>query len=137
MNSLEEHHAEYVADYWPYSESLEARRNHFRTLIKRSHSVGIFTEEDPDTPVAWCMQYGFGQLAHLYVTEKYRRQGLAQLLVEHMGRRIQEDGLIPEAAVEWRNTKCKELMKKLGFVEYNKHMKFFSISNRIAGNTVF
>ena len=137
MKSLEEHHAEYVADYWPYSESLEARRNNFRSLIKRFHSVGIFTEADPDTPVAWCMQHNFGQLAHLYVTEKYRRQGLAKLLVEHIGKLIQDDGLIPEAAVEWRNTKCKELMKGMGFVEHEKHIKFFSMSNRIAGNTVF
>ena len=137
MKSLEEHHSEYVADYWPYSESLEARRNNFKSLIKRFHSVGIFTEADQDTPVAWCMQHNFGQLAHLYVTEKYRRQGLAQLLVEHIGKRIQDDGLIPEAVVEWRNTKAKELMKKLGFVEYKKHVKFFSMSNRIAGNTVF
>ncbi len=137
MKRLEEHHAEYVADYWPYSESLETRRNNFRSLIKRFHSVGIFTEADPDTPVAWCMQYSFGQLAHLYVIEKYRRQGLAKLLVEHIGKCIQDDGLIPEANVVWGNTKGKELMKKLGFVEYEKHMKFFSMSNRIAGNTVF
>ena len=137
MKSLEEHHSEYVADYWPYSESLEARRNNFRSLIKRFHSVGIFSEANPDTPVAWCMQHNFGQLAHLYVTEKYRRQGLAQLLVEHIGRLIQDDGLIPEAAVEWRNTKAKELMKKLGFVEHKKQMKFISMSNKIAGNTVF
>ena len=137
MKSLEEHHAEYVADYWPYSESLEARRNNFRSLIKKFHRVGIFTEADPDTPVAWCMQHNFGQLAHLYVTEKYRRQGLAKLLVEHICKCIQDDGLIPEAAVEWRNTKCKELMKNMGFVEYEKHMKFFSMSNSIAGDTVF
>ena len=74
------------------------------------------------------MQYPIGHLAHLYVTEKYRRQGLAQLLVEHMGRRIQDDGLIPEAAVEWQNTQCKGLMKKMGFVEYEEHINFFSIS---------
>ena len=137
MKSLEEHHSEYVADYWPYSESLETRRNNFRSLIRRFHSVGVFTEADQDTPVAWCMQYPFGQLAHLYVTEKYRRQGLAQFLVQHMIKHIQDDGLIPEAAVEWRNTQSKELMKKLGFVEYEKNIKLFSMSNRIAGKTVF
>ena len=116
-----------MAHYWPCSKNLEARRNHFKSLIKRFHSVGIFTEADPDTPVAWCMQYPIGHLAHLYVTENYRRQGLASLLVEHMGKHIQDDGLIPEAAVEWQNTQCKELMKKMGFVEYEKHINFFSI----------
>ena len=39
--------------------------------------------------------------------------------------------------MEWRNTKSKEFMKKLGFVEYEKRIKLFSISNSIAGNTVF
>ena len=126
-----------MAYYWPYSENLEARRNNFKSLIKRFNSVGVFTVADQDTPVAWCMQYPLGQLSHLYVTEKYRRQGFASLLIEHMCRRIQDDGLIPEAAVEWRNTQCKELMEKMGFVEYEKHIKFISISNRIAGNTVF
>ena len=146
MKILEEDHSEIVAHYWPYSKNLEARRNHFKSLIKRFHSVGIFTEADPDTPVAWCMQYPIGHLAHLYVTEKYRRQGLASLLVEHMGKRIQDDGLIPEAAVEWQNTQCKELMRKMGFVEHEKHINFFSIStngissssssNITAGNTL-
>ena len=50
---------------------------------------------------------------------------------------MQDDGLIPEAAVEWCNTKAKELMKKTGFVEWDKQIKLFSVSNRIAGNTVF
>ena len=126
-----------MAYYWPYSENLEARRNNFKSLIKRFHSVGVFTVADQDTPVAWCMQYPFGQLSHLYVTEKYRRQGFASLLIEHICKRIQDDGLIPEAAVEWRNTQCKELMEKNGFVQYEKHIKFISISNSIAGNTVF
>ena len=63
-----------------------------------------------------------------------------------MGKRIQDDGLIPEAAVEWQNTQCKELMRKMGFVEHEKHINFFSIStngissssssNITAGNTL-
>ena len=57
--------------------------------------------------------------------------------MQHIGKLIQDDGLIPEAAVEWRNTKCKELMKKMGFVEHEKQMIIFSMSNSIAGNTVF
>ena len=137
LRSLKEHHSDHIAHYWPYSKNLEARKNHFKSLIKRFHSVGVFEAADQDTPVAWCLQHPYGQLGHLYVKEKYRRLGLASLLVGHMCKRIEDDGLIPEAVVEWRNTQCKELMKKMGFVENDKYLTLLSISNSIPGNTVF
>ena len=134
---MEEHHVDVVADYWTHSDNLEAKKNHFKSLIKRFHSVGVFRIEDDDTPIAWSLQHPFGQPAHLYVTEKYRRQGFASLVLEHMCKLTQEDGLMPETCVEWCNKTSKEFMKKAGFVEHNKHQQLFSISDNSSANSVF
>ena len=114
-----------MSPYWPYTDDFQARQDFFKSLIERFHSVGLFTEEDEDTPVAWCMQHPFGQPAHLYVTQEYRRRGFASLLMGHMCKCIQAEGLMPEAAVEWNNNHGRKLMKKLGFVEHEMY-KFLS-----------
>ena len=68
--------------------------------------MGVFSQEDPeDKPIAWCLQYAIGQPGHLYVTEPYRRRGFATLLMRHICRRIQEDGLTPKVAVIDSNVK--------------------------------
>ena len=92
--------------------------------------------KDQDTPIAWCMQHPFGQPAHLYIKEEYRRKGFASLVMQHMCKCIQDDGLVPHTGVEWRNTPAKELMKKLGFEEYQK-WKVLSISNNSSATSVF
>ena len=92
--------------------------------------------EDRDTPIAWCMQHPFGQPTHLYVMKEYRRKGFASLVMQHMCKCIQDDGLVPEAGVEWCNTPAKELMIKLGFEEHQKY-KVLSMSNNSSATSVF
>lgn len=129
LRKLEEHHAEVISPFWTHSDSVEAKENYFKSLIKKFHSVGVFSvTQDQDTPIAWCLQHPFGQPGHLYVIEKYRKQGFASLVLEHLCKCIQEDGLVPEICCSWSNIAAKGLMKKLGFVEYEKH-KILTISN--------
>ena len=136
IRELEELHTDTVSQSWTHSENREAKRNHFKSLIKRFHSVGVFSVEDRDTPIAWCMQHPFGQPAHLHVTKNYRRKGFASLVLQHICKRIQDDGLVPEICTEWCNTPAKELMKKVGFEEYQQH-KLLSISNNRSAASVF
>ena len=116
--------------------NVELRREYVKSSIARFYSLGVFIENEADTPIAWCLQHPFGQLGHLYVTEGHRRHGLASLLAEHMCQHIQDDGTVPQAAVEWRNTPCMKLMSKLGFVEWNMHT-FFSICGDSSTDSVF
>ena len=94
LKILNEEHSEVVAPSWPAIDDLQAKQALFKVLIKCFHSVGLFSKEDPNTPIGWCMQYPTGQPAHLYVTEPYRRRGFATLIMKHMCKCIQEDGLI-------------------------------------------
>lgn len=95
LRKLKEDHAKVVAPYWAVFDDLEAKEAFFKILIRCYHSAGIFSQEDPeDKPIAWCLQYVFGQPGHLYVTEPYRRRGFATLLMRHICRCIKEDGLI-------------------------------------------
>lgn len=126
LRKLKEQHAEVVAPSWPGLDDLQAKQNFFKSLIKAFHSIGLFSQEDPDEPIAWCLQHPNGHPGHLYVTEKYRRRGFASLLMKHMCKYIQEDGLVPEACVEESNDCAQKLMKRIGFVE---HCKFKILIN--------
>ena len=119
LRKLEEKHCELIAPYWIGIDDLQTKQTFFEVLIKNFHSVGLFTEEDPNTPIAWCVQYPNGRPGHLYVTEPYRRMGFATLIMKHMCRCILEDGLIPGVAVQ--NQIAKDLMEKMGFVEMDKY----------------
>ena len=116
LRKLSKDHADIVAPYWQAEVDIRAKQSLFRVLIKYFHSVGLFTTDEPNTPVAWCMQYPNGHLSHLYVTEPFRRKGFASLLILHMCKYIQEDGLLPEASV--LDPGVVDLFKKIGFIEH-------------------
>ena len=117
VKRLEEHHAEFIAPFWPYGDDISAKQAFFKNLIKNFHSVGVFTNEEPTIPIAWCVQYQYGQPGNLYVIDKYRRKGFASLLLEHMCNCIREDGLEPQLCVDDVNDCGKKLMDMLGLVQ--------------------
>ena len=122
LRRLEERHAEAIASSWMYSDDKQAKTMMFQNMIRLYHCAGIFSMDAaaPDEPVAWCMQYPYGPLAHLYVTEACRKRGFATLLVEHMMKCIRDNGLVPQAIVDDWNVTGKKLMEKLGLVEHDK-----------------
>lgn len=94
----------------------------FKGLIRNFHSVGIFTIDDTDEPIAWCLQYGNARLGHLFVLEEYRRRGFASLLYQHICKQILADGLLPEVVVDEHNDIGVVLVEKLGFLRAATHM---------------
>ena len=120
---MSEKHAKVVAPYWPIVDDVQAKQSLFEMLIKHYHSVGVFMQDSPEAPIAWCMQYPSGRPAHLHVTEPYRRRGFAMLLITNLCKYIREDGLLPEVAVE--DPAMEDLLKKLGFVKHGQAMTVF------------
>lgn len=120
LKQLEEHHSDIVASAWPHSDNLPAKTSFFKSLIENYHSVGLFSQDKPDEPIGWCVQYPYGHPGHLFVVEEYRRRGFASLLLEHMCRCIRADGLMPQIATEVQNECANKLMKKFNFVEHAK-----------------
>ena len=104
-----------MSSYWDYF--VDEKVLYFRYLIRNFHSVGLFAREDLDKPVAWCLQYPFGQPGHLYVLEKYRRKGFASLMYAHICKSIQDEGFIPAISVDEQNHISESLCKKLGFLQ--------------------
>ena len=115
---MEEHHAKDLAQAWVYFDSVPAKTNYFQNLIKHLSSVGIFSQNNPDTPVAWCTEYVYGPTAHLYVKEEFRRKGFASLMMKRVCELIEAKGLVPVVSVDPHNNGSQELMRKLGFVKY-------------------
>ena len=120
LKRLEEHHAEDLAQTWSYFDNVQAKIVYFKNLIKHLNSVGIFSQKDPNTPIAWCVEYVYGQPAHLYVKEQFRRRGFASLMMKYICECIEAKGLMPVVSVDPDNSGSLELMRKLGFVQYGR-----------------
>ena len=122
LKPLEEHHADFISRYWEWIFNDSDKIIFFKGLIKHFHSVGMFTSDNPDQPIAWCLQYGNARLAHLYVMEEYRRKGFASLLYQHICEKIMADGLFPEVVVDEHNRIGIDLVEKLGFIRSVTHI---------------
>ena len=120
LKQLKEHHSDIVASAWPHSDNLPAKTSYFKSLIENYHSVGLFSQDKPDEPIGWCVQYPYGQPGHLFITEEYRRRGFASLLLEHMCKCIRADGLTPQVNIDDYNEGSMKLMQRFGFVEHAK-----------------
>lgn len=83
----------------------------------------MFTCGDSDQPIAWCLQYSNARLGHVYVLEGYRKRGFASLLYQHMSEMIKADGLLPEVVVDEGNNIGINLVEKLGFIRFTKHIE--------------
>ena len=82
----------------------------------------MFTVDNPEQPIAWCLQYSNARLAHLYVLEEYRRKGFASLLYQHICEEIMADDLLPEVVVDECNHIGINLVEKLGFIKSITHI---------------
>ena len=60
----------------------------------------------------------FGQTAHLYVKEEFRRNGFASLMMKRVCELTEAKGLVPVVSVDPDNNGSQELMRKLGFIKY-------------------
>lgn len=120
MEKLKEDHAELIALAWEY-EAPGGNVPFFKTVIRCFHNVGVFDDSKQATaPIGWCLQYPQGHLAHLFVSEKYRKMGLAKLLVQYMCAKIAEDGEFPMAAVQKYNHNARALFQGLGFIRFGE-----------------
>lgn len=121
LKSLEDYHAEFVSRYWDWIFEDLDKVVFFKGLIKNFHSIGLFTVDKPDQPIAWCLQYSNGRLAHLFVVEEYRRKGFASLIYQRVCKEILDDGLLPEVVVDELNNVGIDLVEKLGFIRSTDH----------------
>ena len=122
LKPLKGDHAEFVSRYWEWIFDHSDKIKFFEGLINSFHSVGMFTIDNPDQPIAWCLQYSNARLAHLYVVEEHRRKGFASLLYQHICGEIIADGLLPEVVVDEHNSIGINLVEKLGFIKSITHI---------------
>ena len=58
--------------------------------IAERPSFGVFTESDPQTPIAWCSMYGESALGMIHVKKGHRGKGLARILIRSVLKIAQE-----------------------------------------------
>lgn len=104
IKKLEKKHAEFVSSYWSYF--VDNKVLYFKHLII---NFRLFCQNNPTSPIAWCLQYPFGQPGHLFVLEKYCQKGFAVLLYLHICKSIQDEGFVPAVSVDVHNHAAESL----------------------------
>ena len=117
IGKLASSHAELIATHWNYFSDWPNQIPYFKDLITNYHNVAIYSLDSPDVPVAWNMQYPYGQHAHLYTVKEHRRKGLATVVKRNLCKSVIADGLLPELQITANNKGNNYLISKLGFVK--------------------
>ena len=124
MASLQPCHTEFVSSKaWPYYYDLPHREDFIRYLLEHYESVGIFTNENPDTPVSITIQYPYGETGFDYTVEEHRRKGLSTIAKSEIVQRVVSAGFV--STVIELDEQAPPPKAELGFVKSGfKTMRF-------------
>ena len=95
LGKLQLKHAKLVADNWSYYDGWPNKVPYVEALISNYENRALFVEDDPDTPVAWSIQYPTGESGFAFVVEKYRKKGLIQNVWANLGNATIANGFVP------------------------------------------
>ena len=94
MTCLQPHHTEFVSSTWPYCNDFPHKNDFIRYLLEHYESVGIFTNENHDTPVSITVEYPFGETGFAFTVEEHRRKGLYTIAKKEIVRRVMSAGFV-------------------------------------------
>ena len=120
-----------VSSHWKYLDDGPKKTSFLKGSLENGHSCAIYTSDNTNTLVAWGMQYGHGEIGHVYTLPAYRRRGLASIVVRELCKAILADGLTPEVMIEEGNSDPLTVYLKLGFVESGHKFNFVSFSGTL------
>lgn len=102
--------AKLVARLWPYSDDV----GYINNRIEKAPSVAVYIK---GKLAAFTLIHGDGSMGILHVMEKYRNQGLAQLVTVRLIEIIRKRGDTPWCAIVVENRASLSLSRKMGFRE--------------------
>ena len=119
LGKLEPQHLDYVVSRWyrNIKEKSKYLLSYFDHMIQHCESAAIFRADDPTKPVAWLMQYPYGQIGHGFTCEEYRKKGLISHPLREISKKIIADGDLPETNTVDANS---TILKRVGFLDMYK-----------------
>ncbi|KXJ80087.1 hypothetical protein RP20_CCG026855 [Aedes albopictus] len=111
LGTLKSHHVQTINETWPF-RSGGSEYALTRCLLWNTN-VGLFN--DQDEPVAWCLINNLGIICVLYTVERYRRRGLAEVVLRSMVNKLAHRGMNAVTSVLLENVPSRALFEKLGF----------------------
>ena len=94
LGPLLKSHVDTVTEQWAADTGFTTVSDDMVHIVQENiaerPSFGVFTESDPQTPIAWCSMYGGSSLAMLHVKDGHRGKGLARILLRSMLKIAQE-----------------------------------------------
>jgi ribosomal protein S18 acetylase RimI-like enzyme len=102
-----------VARLWPHSHEV----SYIQYRIERAPSVAVYIR---DKLAAFTLIHGDGSMGILHVMEKYRNEGLAQLVSVRLIEIMRKRGDEPWCAIVVENRPSLNLSRKMGFREVFK-----------------
>jgi len=102
--------AKKVAKLWPYSHEI----GYIQNRIEKAPSVAVYLK---GKLAAFTLIHGDGSMGILHVMEKYRNEGLAQLITVRLIEQMHKRGDTPWCAIVVENRPSLSLSRKMGFRE--------------------
>jgi ribosomal protein S18 acetylase RimI-like enzyme len=99
-----------VSKLWPYGDDVE----YIKSRMEKAPSVAVYFK---DKLAAFTLIHGDGSMGILHVMEKYRNEGLAQLVSVRLIEIMRKRGDIPWCAIVVENRASLRLSRKMGFRE--------------------
>ena len=97
---LQLHHAQLVSDNWNFANNWPKKVSYLRELIGNFENRAVFADDNPDTPIAWCIEKPSGELGIAFVAEKYRNKGLFKVVRSGIASATLRNGFYPVYVVK-------------------------------------
>ncbi|EAT46594.1 AAEL002242-PA [Aedes aegypti] len=111
LGNLEPRHVKTINETWPFRSG--GSEYALTRCIAWNTNVGLFNEKDE--LIAWCLLNNLGIICVLYTVEKYRRRGLAEVVLRSMVSQLAQRGMNSVTSVLLENVPSRTLFEKLGF----------------------
>ncbi len=127
LGSLKPHHTPLVLEHWTHFNAWPKERHYFEVLISNFVSRALYSVDDLDSPVAWCLQYGYGSMGGLFSIEKFRNKNLGTFVTLEMSKAVAAQGFTPWSILRLRDTTMRKMTAKLGGYESKHTLKWTAL----------
>ncbi len=114
LGKLEPQHSSYIDSHWNFRRP--GSDLFMEGIIRNGETVAAFDVIDSTKPVAWVIQYPYGEIGHAYTLEEHRRKGLNIFLKRKICKEVMARGNLP-AVVSQRDNPVYGQNMALGFIE--------------------
>ncbi len=130
LGCLKPHHAPLVVEHWPkpgHVHGWPKQRSYYEGLISNFESRALYSVDDLNSPVSWCLQYGYGSVGGFFSLESYRNKTLGLFTFVELCKAVVAQGFTPWSVVRVWDTRVRNMTAKYGGCESKHTLKWSAL----------